>query len=443
MVVLDLFSGAGGLTEGFYKEGFKVIAHVEKEKWACETLKTRRCFYYLKEKQDFELYYQYLRDGRNYKKIDEAREIIFNKYLDLKKTIDFEVINKAFGNPAEEEGVASTEEIITLIEKSMEYNNEKKIDIIIGGPPCQAYSVIGRARMKEKVVDDKRNYLFYYYKDLVNYFKPKVFVFENVPGILTAKNGDIFEQIQREFTNIGYKLLSGKNKLHKDNILNSKDFGVYQNRKRVILLGIREDLNLDYPDFHKYKKNFNEDHNTKNAIGDLSVLKPGYGDDFQLFEYPKTDKIMSEYQKYMRENSIGIINSKVRTIKDFDKKIYKIAIEKKSRGEQLYYYDLPDEVKNHSNQKTFSDRFKVHWWEDIPHTIVAHISRDGHYNIHPDIEQCRSLTVREAARIQSFPDNFKFEGPRTWQFVQVGNAVPPLMGQAIAKSIKRSLSSIK
>lgn len=141
----------------------------------------------------------------------------------------------------------------------------------------------------------------------------------------------------------------------------------------------------------------------------------------------------------MRENSIGIINHKVRTIQERDREIYKMAIESSNRGVQLKYNELPDNLKTHQNEASFLDRFKVHNWNAMAHTIVAHIAKDGHYNIHPDIEQARSLTVREAARIQGFPDNYKFEGPRTAQFVQVGNAVPPIMSRVIAKAIKSLL----
>jgi DNA-methyltransferase (dcm) len=440
LVVIDLFSGAGGLTEGFYKEGFDVVAHVEKEKWACETLKTRICFYYLKKKNDLSTYNEYLKNGGDYKTIEKSREIIFSKYPELKVKLEKEVINKAFGNPEEEEGVASINKIIGLIEDSMKYNNKSTVDVIIGGPPCQAYSVIGRSRMKEKVIDDKRNYLFQYYKDIVNHFSPKMFVFENVPGILTANGGKIFSQIHDEFARIGYNLMSGRNNSPKANILNSKDFGVYENRKRIILIGVKEDLNVEYPNFLVNIDPLRETVNTTNAIGDLPFLLPGQGEDFKVMEYPYSDKCkLSNYQILMREDSIGVVNHKARNIIKRDKENYSDAILSKASGKQLYYSDLPQDRKTHKNEKSFLDRYKVHWFNDIPHTIVAHISKDGHYNIHPDINQCRAITVREAGRIQSFPDNFKFEGPRTWQYVQVGNAVPPLMAEVIAKSIKKLL----
>ncbi len=439
MVVIDLFSGAGGLTEGFIREGYRVVAHVEKEKWACETLKTRICYHYLKAKNDLDLYFRYLRNSNDYRNLGRDREIIFEKYPELREKLEIEVLNKTFGKPRLENGTTSSAQIIGLIERSMRYNNVRNADIIIGGPPCQAYSLIGRGRMKDSVKDDKRNFLFRYYKDIVNHFKPKMFVFENVPGILNANNGEIFKSIRSSFAHIGYTLLSGPNNDHQDNILDSSDFGVYQSRKRMILIGFRKSefpFGAVYPNFsNHYITSFTEEKSTRNAIGDLPDLTPGIGNDYYYGNYNKMENL-SEYQKLMRQESNGVLNHKARPHLDRDIRNYTRAIGLASHGSKLKYRDIPAEDSTHKNKTDFEDRFKVHWWDEVPHTIVAHISKDGHYNIHPDIEQCRSLTVREAARIQSFPDNFKFEGPRTWQFTQVGNAVPPLMAQAIARAIK-------
>ncbi len=444
MVVIDLFSGAGGLTEGFFKEGYEVIAHVEKEKWACETLKTRIFYYYLKGKNDLELYRQYLEYSSDYKKLDEARRIVYNKYPELEEKINIEVLNKTFGNPESEAGTTSTADIIKLIKKSMSYNNRDEVDIIIGGPPCQAYSVIGRARMGDNVKKDKRNFLFYYYRELVDCFKPKAFVFENVPGILTAKNGQIFPIIQKEFDKIGYTLLSGPDPKHKMNILDAKDFGVYQSRKRMILFGFKKKLKFHYPDFMANVNRLDENQTLHNALGDLPELHVGEGQDLGLTGYSSQDaENLSKYQMLMRDNSFGVLNHRARMHRDMDLEIYRKAIEATQINKKLKYFELPKYLKTHHNEKDFQDRFKVHGWEDLPHTIVAHIAKDGHYNIHPDIDQCRSLTVREAARIQSFPDNYKFEGPRTWQYVQVGNAVPPIMAQVIAKSVLEILKNVK
>jgi DNA (cytosine-5)-methyltransferase 1 len=442
MIVIDLFTGAGGLSEGFHEEGYKIVAQIEKEKWACETLKTRLIYHFLNKNNDLELYFEFLRKSFNYKTLDQDRMMIFKKYPELKEKIDYEILNRKFGNPANDREATSSSNIIKEIYASLKYNNATSVDLIIGGPPCQVYSVIGRSRLKEAAIRDSRNYLFYYYLNIVKEFQPKAFVFENVPGILTAKNGQIFSVIQEEFDNIGYTILSGNDPEHKNNIIDFSDYGVFQRRKRVILFGFKKELNYPYPDFSRFAECWNEEKNTKNAIGDLPPLLPGQGEDLKLIEYPlQSDIELSEYQKKMRENSIGIINHKVRTIHERDREIYKMAIECSNRGIQLKYNELPDNLKTHQNETSFLDRFKVHNWNEIPHTIVAHIAKDGHYNIHPDIEQARSLTVREAARIQGFPDNYKFEGPRTAQFVQVGNAVPPIMSRVIAKAVKHLLTS--
>lgn len=434
MVVIDLFSGAGGLTEGFLSEGYKFVAHIEKEYWACETLKTRIMYYYLKEKNDLEMYNKYLLSSENYNNIEENREIVFKKYPELKDILNKTVLNKKFGNVKEDKDATDIKEIFKLIDKSMEYLNEKKIDLIIGGPPCQAYSVIGRSRMKEKVKEDERNYLFYYYRDIVKKYKPKMFIFENVPGIFTAQDGKIFDEISQEFDKIGYKLKVGNKERREDNLQEAVNYSVYQTRKRVILFGVQKKLNYEYPNFIEYAEKFDEEINTQNAILDLNSLKDGEGYDRKVVKYKNPPQ--SKYEEYLRRDSIGILNHRARKLNSRDKKIYQLAIKKSTKNEKLYYEELPKILKTHKNEKSFSDRFKVHGMYDIPHTIVAHISKDGHYNIHPDSKQCRALTVREAARIQSFPDNYLFEGPRTAQYVQVGNAVPPLLSKAIAKALK-------
>lgn len=435
MVVLDLFSGAGGLSEGFHQEGYKIIAQVEKEKWACETLKTRIFYHFLKENNDLNLYYQYLDSVQSYKNINDAREIVFNKYPHLKEKIQYEVLNKKFGNPQNDNDATSLKDIIKLIDNAISYNNENKVDLMIGGPPCQAYSLVGRGRMKESAEKDSRNFLFYYYLNLVKEYQPKAFIFENVPGILTAKKGEVFKKIKEEFYKIGYNIVSGPSDTDNDNILDFADFGVPQRRKRVILFGYKSNKKFEYPNFRQHSYNWDHDVITKFVIGDLNKLKPGEGNDHKLINYDKEEQGLQSYQKFMRQNSIGVTNHMARKIHPRDKKIYELYIKKAEKGEQLKYSDLPTQLKTHKNQTAFLDRFKVHFWDKLPHTVVAHISKDGHYNIHPDLKQGRSLTVREAARIQSFPDNYYFEGPRTAQYVQVGNAVPPLMSSVIAKTL--------
>lgn len=442
MIVIDLFSGAGGLSEGFHKEGFKILAHVEKEMWACETIKTRLFYHFLKEHDDLELYFTYLRESTNYRKVDESRELVYSHYPELRHKIEREVLNKKFGNPQNDSTATSSNQVIELIRDSLHYSDVNEVDLIIGGPPCQAYSLVGRSRMKENAEKDSRNYLFQYYKRIVQEFSPKAFIFENVPGILTAKKGKVYEEIKKAFDEIGYTVLSGIEEDDKKNIIDFGEFGVPQRRKRVLLFGFQKSLGYTYPDFSKYKLPWECSMSTRNVISDLPRLKPNEGQDLGVMNYYQIDNNhkLSCYEEIMRQESIGVLNHKARPLKERDAEIYRIAIKKARVGEQLKYNYLPSYLKTHKNEKAFLDRFKVHWWDSLPHTVVAHISKDGHYNIHPDIEQCRSLTVREAARIQGFPDNYKFEGPRTAQYTQVGNAVPPIMSQVIAKAVKEVLS---
>lgn len=441
MNVLDIFSGGGGLTEGFYREGYNIIAHIEKDKWACETLKTRICYNYLKSKGDLKLYEKYIRLSKDYRDVNNNREVILKKYPELREELNKKVLNLTFGDPYEDKNATHINDIIKKIENSMEYSKVKKIEAIIGGPPCQAYSLVGRGVMKDKVNSDKRNYLFRYYKYLVEYFKPNIFVFENVPGIITAQKGNIFKAIESEFKEIGYKLSSGESNKLNENIVEMETLNLPQKRKRVILFGYKEELNLEYPNIKKYKYLYNNI-NTKDAIYDLPKRNDGIGDYGEVLKYRKIkESKISKYQSLMRENSFGVTLHQTRKHNDRDLQNYKDAITYASKGKKIKYTDIPLERRTHKNDKVFLDRFKVHWWYDTPHTILAHISKDGHYNIHPDIKQCRSLTVREAARIQTFPDNYFFEGPRTSQYIQVGNAVPPLMAQSIARAINELINN--
>ena len=214
---------------------------------------------------------------------------------------------------------------------------------------------------------------------------------------------------------------------------NSKNFGVLQNRRRMIIVGWLKNSGMAYPEFLKKESTFT----VNDLLSDLPKLKPG----LESSEYrTKTwSKCVSETE--VRTSDDVLTLHKSRPNKERDIEIYKRAIELWNDGhKRLNYNDLPEKLKTHKNRHSFVDRFKVvEGDEACCHTILAHLSKDGHYFIHPDIEQHRSITVREAARIQSFPDSYFFEGPRTAQFVQVGNAVPPLMAKGIALGIAEQL----
>lgn len=406
---IDLFAGAGGLSEGFIKAGFNPIAHVEMDEAACLTLKTRTAYHYLKEKRKFGEYVRYLKG-------EITRAQLYSLIPDEQINT---VINLALGDENNKE----------IFKKIDGLAGSKNVDLIIGGPPCQAYSLVGRARSNDGMRSDPRNHLYLQYAKYLKKYNPKLFVFENVLGLKSADRGGYFIKMVAEFDSLGYKVT--------DFVLNAKDFGVLQNRKRVILIGHKKELNLSIPDF---KQQDNEVHMVNSILQDLPRLQAGEGVD----KYYKYFKPTNDYLKTSGiRNGIDVLTQHVsRPHTKQDKEIYRIAVDKLKNYERLNYISLPERLKTHNNQHSFLDRFKV--VDDnaaFAQTVVAHIAKDGHYYIHPDIIQNRSISVREAARIQSFPDDFYFEGVkeernRTAAFRQVGNAVPPLMANTIAKILK-------
>ena len=403
---IDLFAGAGGLSEGFVKQGFNPVAHVEINPLACDTLKTRAVFHYLRENRLTHIYHQYLKG-------EITREYFWRQAPSsvINSIINTEISNKTI------------EDIFSRID-NLPYS--KNIDVIVGGPPCQAYSIVGRARDPKNMEDDPRNFLYKLYVKFLEKYKPKMFVFENVPGIVSAKNGEHFVKIQKAIKKAGYDF-SFK-------ILNAKDFGVLQDRKRVILIGWQENLKLEYPIFKIKENNYQV---LSDLFSDLPPLQNGQGS-IGVVNYKKET---TEYLKKAKiRNGIGFTTQHIaRPNNENDLEIYKIAIDEWSEGKRLNYATLPKRLIKHKNTTSFTNRFQVVNGNGISHTVVAHIAMDGHYYIHPDKKQNRSITVREAARIQSFPDDFYFEGGRTASFKQIGNAVPPLMAESIAQKIKDAL----
>ena len=405
---IDLFAGAGGLSEGFLRNGFTPIAHVEMNKSACETLKTRVAYHYLKSHRGFSHYIKYL-------KKEISREELWDQIPqeEMDSVIQSEISSKT---------------IISLFDIIDSKVKGKKIDVIIGGPPCQAYSIVGRARDPKGMSDDPRNHLYKFYVKFLKKYKPKMFVFENVPGILSAKNGEYFSKIKKAIEAAGYNF--------EYETLNSKHFNVLQDRKRVIIIGWRNDYEFCYPKFNKV---VNEYTIKKDLFFDLRIIQQGTGNDFEKYLKPS-----NEYLKKAKiRNGLNIVTQhKARPNNDNDLEIYKIAIHKMIDEEKrLNYIDLPKRLKKHKNETVFTNRFQVVNPNSISHTVVAHISGDGHYYIYPDKKQVRSISIREAARIQSFPDDYYFEGGQTAAFKQIGNAVPPLMAEGIAKQIKRHFKS--
>lgn len=403
MNYIDLFSGAGGLSEGFIREGFHPIAHVEMNKEAADTLKTRLAFHNLNDNNKIEQYCSYLKNKITRDELWDSipKEIILS-------VINNEITKKTIGG------------IFDIIDEQL---GSKKVDAIIGGPPCQAYSLVGRSRDPNRMSGDKRNYLFRHYAEFLVRYKPKYFVFENVLGLLTAGNQKYLNEMLRLFAEIGY---SADYK-----ILNAEDYGVLQRRRRVVIIGRKGKAKFEFPKLTTIENSWQI---KKDLFADLPHLIPG-----QEMNIARYTKKINEYQRATEtRNGIDFTTQHItRYHNERDLEIYSIAIDKwVNKKERLKYKDLPERLQTHNNTKAFLDRYKVVDPLGHSHTVVAHISKDGHYYIYPDLKQIRSISVREAARIQSFPDDYFFEGGRAAAYKQIGNAVPPLMSKKIAASLK-------
>jgi len=407
---IDLFAGTGGLSEGFVRKGFIPAAHVEMDKNACLTLKTRIAYHYLNANNRNEIYGEYLIG-----KI--SRE-------ELYKQVPRELLDTVINVEISESNLNM---IFENIMKNLHKLGYEHVDIIVGGPPCQAYSLIGRARDPNGKKDDLRNYLYRLYMKFLEFFNPSLFVFENVPGLLSARNGKFLNDIMLLFNDAGYEF---DYKIH-----NAYDFGVLQKRKRVIFIGWLKKLGLIYPDYERESNGYL----VKDLLIDLPPLRPGERMQYGDYYVTSPTKYLKRYG--LRNKNDLLIHHDTRPHNKRDLKIYKMAIETWQRErKRLKYTDIPREYRTHKNTRSFLDRYKV-VANDLPysHTVTAHIAKDGHYYIHPDIHQIRSLSVREAARLQSFPENYYFEGSRTSQFMQIGNAVPPLMAEKIAEKLRQML----
>ena len=411
LTYIELFAGAGGLAEGFMRAGFTPVAHIEMDKYSSLTIKTRLAYHYLKKRKKLFVYH-------NYVKGQISRDELYSY---LPENLATGMINKEI----REDNIFV---LFKNIEKRLTRLKLKKIDVIAGGPPCQAYSLVGRARDPYNMENDPRNYLYKLYAKFLQNFKSEVFVFENVPGLLSAGKGRLWGDVKKHFESTGYAV--------DYKILNAYDSGVLQSRKRVIVIGWKKELNFHYPEFKRDEEITN--YKVRDVLVDLPPLLLG--------EKITTDNYASEPTPYLKKYKLRskedfLTLHITRKINDRDREIYRLTIEMwKKHKKRLMYTDIPEKYRTHRNQKSFLDRFKV-VAEDLPcvHTVVAHLAKDGHYYIHPDIKQLRSISVREAARLQSFPDNYYFEGPMTAKFRQIGNAVPPLLAEKIAGKIKEMI----
>jgi DNA (cytosine-5)-methyltransferase 1 len=337
-------------------------------------------------------------------------------------------------------------------QKYHELINGQEVDIIIGGPPCPTFSTIGHAKIqsvnKDKgdcITEDPRNTLFMDYFEYVKYFKPKMFVMENVPQFLTKYKGATYKEVKR----IIERDLPEYHIVEEVKVLNSVNYGVPQNRRRMILVGHLKNYTFNYPKItHWFEgSNYNIDPNDENidpnklsphvnvksAISDL----PKITDNWRIneSEYSKHENL-DAYQKLMRQNTNGLVSNNIcRMSNDRAKRVFA------HMKQGAIYMDLPKEVRQilPFREDIFKDRLKRLVLKNPSWTILAHIGMDGYMYIHPT--ELRTLSVREAARIQSFPDDFVFVGNQQETYMQVGNAVPPIMAKAIAESVYSGLTN--
>lgn len=405
---IDLFAGCGGLSEGFLQtKRYKSLAHVEWEKPMVDTLRNR------------------LVQKWGYTEIEALRDVVM---FDVQKTD--ELIN---GNWDEETS-----------QKYAKHNHSdfikgglksliggKKVDIIIGGPPCQAYSIHGRATDKKSMQDDYRNYLFESFVKVVDAFRPEMFVFENVPGILSAKPGgeNVTKRIFQAFQAIGYEIRTPEGLA--ESVYDAVDFQVPQNRKRVIILGRRNDSVLSLTNLYvsitncKSKKKIRT---VRDAIATLPKIYP--------LEHPyKNGRVNVSHHVEISNSTITQHEPRYHALREINVFRYWINNDMNhvSHKEQTDYYY---QITGHS---TLYTKYKNLEWDKPSHTIVAHLSKDGMMFLHPDSEQARSITIREAAILMSFPLDYTFIGSNPYCFKMIGNAVPVLFAKGIAQGISNEL----
>lgn len=504
--IVDLFAGPGGLGEGFASlvenghSPFQIGISVEKEKSAHRTLSLRA---FLRAYQE------------RYDKLPD-------QYIDFHagdiSEPDWSEIDAGAWNIATAEARAlelGTEAAATAIDNAIGALKTKYDEtVLIGGPPCQAYSLVGRARSKGKTgyvpEDDERHYLFREYIRVLDKLRPAVFVMENVKGMLssTVESRLVFEMLMEDLSSIGnggkhhYALRAiqvedGRAFMRvaekpSEFVVRAEDFGIPQKRHRVIIIGIRSDL--------ASKTSFANTVVTKSTrtvsgtISTLPKLRSGIsrgGDSLSAWRdkvaeaadtlvratqgtpdrklhkelFALQSRLDYEMPSLRRSSALpeqyGASNDEL--MRWIERVGVRAVAQHETRGHMIsdlgrYFFasvfgsvhgtspkpgNFPEIIHpNHKNWDTgiFDDRFRVQLANQPSTTVTSHISKDGHYFIHPDPMQCRSLTVREAARLQTFPDDYIFIGNRTQQYVQVGNAVPPFLARQIALLIHRVLA---
>lgn len=509
--VIDLFAGPGGLGEGFSSIGgntigtrkFKLRVSIEKDPIAHSTLSLRALFRAFPKGQVPEAYYQYIR-----------RELTREELL-KHPDIPSEAVEASKEAKLAELGKISPDEVDHWIREALCDADEW---VLIGGPPCQAYSVAGRARRtresQEEFESDEKHFLYKEYLRIIREFRPTIFVMENVKGILSSKHSGshIFQQILEDLTtpagDLSYRIRSfvvpdDVEKLDPhDFIIQAERYGLPQARHRVILFGIRSDVASTCPALLERPHNLvlepsQTAFTVEQALSGLPPLRSkisrgkdsleawlaaldeassillrsyvaGQGDlldtmrdaaaEAQRLEsngggfipWRETPKMSAKQREWFLDPRLkGVLQHEARSHMRSDLHRYIFAASfAKLYGTSPKIHQFPEQLlPAHENVASdsvpFSDRFRVQMADGPSTTVVAHIAKDGHYYIHPDPSQCRSLTVREAARLQTFPDNYFFEGNRTQQYTQIGNAVPPLLARKIAAIVAAVIDSYR
>lgn len=505
--IIDLFAGPGGLGEGFAsylgesdKPRFHNLVSIECDSFSHRTLLLRHFFRLFSPSKIPESYYDYLRGGI---KIEDLYRQYDTQYHEASKSALQIALGKETHNYVQK-----------VISKRLA---GRKKWVLVGGPPCQAYSLVGRSRMmgNPDFESDERHFLYHEYLKIIIDHQPPVFVMENVKGLLSAQVEDrpVISRIISDLTapkaalgssinGLGYRLYSLSEDEFPDKcidprlfLVKAEEFGVPQARHRMFIVGIRSDINVKPRRLRRHKAPAVED-----TIGHLPAVRSGLsrGRDSpeawwseiaaimtgdlhrELNNIKCASAIVSKIRSYVNSSNSLVERSSIRYPSRITSQYHVLTLMHDDRLRFLDAHDtrthmasdlrrymyatvfakvtkrspklsdfpvslLPDHhnVSLGASGKMFSDRFRVQLPHEVATTVTSHISKDGHYFIHYDPVQCRSLTVREAARLQTFPDNYKFEGPRTQQYHQIGNAVPPYLAAQIAEIIAEILDSMK
>lgn len=406
---IDLFAGCGGLSEGFLQsKHFCGLAHVEWEMPMVETLRHRLTTKWKESKES------------------SLKKVI---HFDIQKTD--ELINGSWSKESLAiYGATNHEDIKSHGLKGLIGNTH--VDLIIGGPPCQAYSIHGRATDKDSMNNDYRNYLFESFCKVVRQFQPEIFVFENVAGLLSAKPGGVpvTKRIYEAFDAIGYQILNPE--LLKGALYNALDFNVPQNRPRVIILGIKNNSQFSLSELYdsiEKGKSTKRKLTVRDAIGDLPPLYP----------LPKQIRDGRRTRSHQTNPNPNITQHEARNHGPREQGIFKEWVE--NNMNHISHQDMITYYFKKTGHKTLYQKYKSLEWDKPSHTIVAHLSKDGYMFIHPDPAQQRSITIREAACIMTFPIDYMFLGNTAYNFKMIGNAVPVKFATAIANCLYKVLET--